>query len=189
VPFCPYCGSATVPDGQFCPNCGRQLPTKAGNADSGSPDGRGEVSRSPGSETPPPELADASDRTGPDEESVSGAVETGTGEFAAARSSLPPEFTPPVLETSLPSSFNPSDLPGTHPDWKMSPAEPYVPQRQRPRWLLIVAAVLGACLLVCVALVVFVNTPPGQQFLANQATHAARAATPVPGAVVGTPVP
>ena len=36
MPFCPYCGSATVPDGQFCPNCGRQLPTKTEAADGGA---------------------------------------------------------------------------------------------------------------------------------------------------------
>ena len=188
MPFCPYCGSATVPDGQFCPNCGRLLPTKTEPADGGEPRAADVQPFGTDAGAPPPNHTGPVFRVGPDDASAPIPAEAGASDPAVVRSSLPPEFAPPVLDAPLPVNFNPSDLPGTHPDWKMSPAEPYVPRRQRPRWLLIVAGVLGACLLVCVAVVVFVNTPPGQRLLSNQATQAARAATPVPGGVVGTPV-
>ena len=76
-------------------------------------------------------------------------------------------------------------MPATHPEWRMSPPEPYVPVRKRRTWLWIVLGIVAACLAVCIALVVFVNIPPGRAFLDNLATQTALQATPRPG----TPTP
>ncbi|HET7094425.1 MAG TPA: zinc ribbon domain-containing protein [Thermomicrobiales bacterium] len=98
---------------------------------------------------------------------------------AAPAPSAPPEtMTPPI---------NPTDLPPTHPEWRMSPPEPYVPQRRRRTWLWIVIGIIAACLVVCLAVVVFINTPPGRSIMNNLATQAALQATPTAGAA--TPAP
>ena len=69
----------------------------------------------------------------------------------------------------------------------MSPPEPYVPTRQRRTWLWIVLGMIGACLLVCLAIIVFVNTPPGRAVLDDLATQAALQATPRAGGATPTP--
>jgi zinc-ribbon domain len=86
----------------------------------------------------------------------------------------------PAADAGLaPPPIRPTDLPATHPDWRMSPPEPYVPQRKRRTWLWIVLGIVAACLLVCVALIVFVNIPPGRAFIENlAATQTALQATP-----------
>ena len=69
----------------------------------------------------------------------------------------------------------------------MSPPEPYEPQRKRRTWLWIVLGIVAACLLVCVALIVFVNIPPGRAFLDNMATQTALQATPRAASPTATP--
>jgi hypothetical protein len=98
----------------------------------------------------------------------------------------PQPVVPPTESAATPAK-NPYDLPPTHPEWRMSPPEPFVPQGRRRRWLWIVLGFIGACLVVCVALVVFINTPPGRSIVSNLATQSALQATPT--ARAATPAP
>ncbi|MCC6314395.1 MAG: zinc ribbon domain-containing protein [Thermomicrobiales bacterium] len=83
---------------------------------------------------------------------------------------------PPPLEPSLASSGRPpSDLPPTHPDWRMSSAGP-LPDRPRRRIWFWVLGIIGGCLLVCVLLVLWGSTI-GRPVLDDFATRAAIEAT------------
>jgi zinc ribbon protein len=100
----------------------------------------------------------------------------------------PSPASPPAVEAEVAAPpVRPSDLPATHPEWRMSPPEPYVPTRQRRTWLWIVLGIIAACLLVCLAIIVFVNTPPGRAVLDDLATQAALQATPRDGGATPTP--
>jgi hypothetical protein len=96
-----------------------------------------------------------------------------------------PANAPPAALAAPPIS--PTDLPPTHPDWRMSPPEPYLPQRGRRTWLWIVFGIIGACLVICLALFVFFQTPPGRTFLGDLQTQAALQATPTATGAKPTP--
>ncbi|HEX5499671.1 MAG TPA: zinc-ribbon domain-containing protein [Thermomicrobiales bacterium] len=100
--------------------------------------------------------------------------------------SAPPISAPPT-NASQPATappVNPTDLPPTHPEWRMSPPEPYEPRHKRRTWLWIALGIIAVCLVVCVALIVFVNTPPGRSFIATQA---ALQATPTASSATSAP--
>ncbi len=69
------------------------------------------------------------------------------------------------------------DLPATAPEWRMSDAGPLPESNRRRRtWLWVLLGILGACLLVCIGLLVWGNTI-GEGTISNLATRAASEAT------------
>ncbi len=61
---------------------------------------------------------------------------------------------------------DPSQLPPTSPDWRMSDAGPLPPPPRRPMWLWFILGALGLCLLICVGFYIWTQTL-GQEFVAG----------------------
>jgi hypothetical protein len=51
------------------------------------------------------------------------------------------------------------------------------PAKKRRLWLWILLGLLGACLAICIGLVIFANTGPGQEWFENLATQVSEQAT------------
>ena len=58
----------------------------------------------------------------------------------------------------LPPVTDPSQLPPTSPEWRMSAAGPLPPPPRRPRWLWFLLGIFGLCLLICVGVVIWSQT-------------------------------
>ena len=74
-------------------------------------------------------------------------------------SSNEPPGVGPVTGESVPRrAADPSALPPTAPEWRMSDAGPLPEPRGRRKWLWIALGVSGACLLICILVVIWANT-------------------------------
>lgn len=98
---------------------------------------------------------------------------------------------------------DPSQLPPTSPEWRMSDAGPLPPPPRRPMWLWFILGALGLCLLICVGFYIWTQTI-GQEFVEGflataesaltataEATNPAAVASPAGGSLGGdggTPV-
>ena len=71
---------------------------------------------------------------------------------------------PPVASPLPPRPSDPSQLPPTSPEWRMSDPGPLPEPRGRRRWLWGIVGILGLCVLLCVALTVWSNTDSGARF-------------------------
>lgn len=108
------------------------------------------------------------------------------------RGAAPPPGLPPQMPAppAPPRSTEPSaasgglptaDLPPSHPEWRMSSAGPLPDPPRRRRWIVILLAILGVCVLLCVAVFVFLSTEPGMRWANDIMTQAAEAGTPQAG--------
>lgn len=59
---------------------------------------------------------------------------------------------------------DPSQLPPTSPEWRMSDPGPLPPPPRRPMWLWFILGALGLCLLICVGFYIWTQTL-GQEFV------------------------
>ncbi len=59
----------------------------------------------------------------------------------------------------------------------MSSAGPLPDPPRRRRWVVVLLVILGVCVLICVAIVVFISSEPGARFANDLATRIAEAAT------------
>lgn len=168
---CPNCGTANAAGGNFCSNCGTRLPATALSEDR-SPS----VDR-PTSPSAPATPAPAGEEPAPDlvvEDRVSESEAAVDERVAAER---PPSPMPPPLSIPTPvtlPSRNPSQLPASSPEWRMSDPGPLPEPRGRRRWLWIVGGILGACLLLCVVAVALGSTVFRDEIEAFQATGEAQ---------------
>lgn len=89
-------------------------------------------------------------------------------------------------EESLPrpAASDPTQLPPTAPEWRMSDAGPLPPPPRRPRWLWFILGGLGLCLLICILVYVWSQTV-GQEFVGEFLATAEAMLTAT--AEVGTP--
>lgn len=155
---CPRCGHENSTDSKFCSNCGNALTGIASVAPEAETVAEGPATS--GTAAPTPDLA------------------------APATPPSPPMRMPPIPEPRTwsprpPAGPNdPSSLPASAPEWRMSDAGPLPEPRGRRRWLWIVLGILGACLLLCVALTIWGNSDAGTRVLNDLATSLAEAATP-----------
>jgi len=79
------------------------------------------------------------------------------------------------LATAKPA---PRETPPTAPEWRMSDAGPLPePRRGRRKWLWFALAIIGACLLCCVAFFVWSATDAGQGVLNDASTRFAEVST------------
>lgn len=92
-------------------------------------------------------------------------VRTSTGSF-------PPPVTPSFIENPPPLA-GATDNDG---EWRMSSLGP-PPKPKRRLWLWIVIGILAACLIVCVAAVIFFNTGTGQHWVNDIGTQVSNEAT------------
>jgi hypothetical protein len=89
-----------------------------------------------------------------------GRSEPGDGEHGPAAVPAPPAppptaFARPIRDTG-PSAA--TELPPTHPEWRMSSAGPLPDPPRRRRWLWIVLGLIGFCVLVCALIVLWGST-------------------------------
>lgn len=151
---CPTCGNENPEGSRFCSNCGTALT----RTDATTPDGAA---------APRPSV--------PEEAASAPSSERSTAPVPPMPE--PRSWAPPPSR----SANEPSGLPATAPEWRMSDAGPLPEPRGRRRWLWVIVGILGACLLVCVGLTVWGNTDSGTRFLNDLATSVSDAATPRPG--------
>lgn len=152
---CPNCGTANPAGGNFCSNCGTRLPTAARTE---------EPSRSADQSTPPsPPISAARgpEESVPDADAEDRAAASDAVVERPAAPERPPSPIPPPLPIPTPvtlPSRNPSQLPASSPEWRMSDAGPLPEPRGRRRWLWILGGILAACLLLCVVAVALGST-------------------------------
>jgi len=82
---------------------------------------------------------------------------------------------PPIIR----AGSDPSGVPPTAPEWRMSDAGPLPKPRGRRRWLWITVGILGACLVLCLLGVVWANTI-GKDVITDLSTRVAVQATSKP---------
>lgn len=158
---CPRCGNENLEGSKFCSNCGNSLTVVERPA---------VKDESIGDLPEPPDLAPSSPSP------------------SRAEAQVPPPIPAPRAWSPRPSAARneASVLPATAPEWRMSDAGPLPEPRRRRTWLWIVVGLLGACLLICVGLIIWGNTESGTRVLNDLATSVAEAATPQAEAT-GTP--
>lgn len=141
---CDQCGHRNEAGSRFCSNCGHRL--VAGDE-------------------PLPSVEQGTPSSQPD------VVPTVSG--------LPPQMAappvPPRRVEPLPASRGPStgDLAPTDPEWRMSSAGPLPDPPRRRRWLWILLAIVGACVLVCVGVSIFFSTETGSRLFSDLQTQSA----------------
>ncbi|CAA9534460.1 MAG: hypothetical protein AVDCRST_MAG73-1245 [uncultured Thermomicrobiales bacterium] len=84
-------------------------------------------------------------------------------ELSAARAAAPPMARPVA----------PADLPAFDPEWRMSDPGPLPEPRRRRTWVWVLLGIVGACLLVCIALFIWTATDSGQATLEDWSTRLA----------------
>jgi hypothetical protein len=144
---CPQCGSENDSGDHFCSNCGSRL-----------------LKTKPVPAPDPEPVPDAGAAENP--------VQSALPKPVPPSQPFPPAVTPSFIG-------NPPVLPAANePDgeWKMSSLGP-PPKPKRRLWLWIVIGILAACLVVCVAAAIFLNTGTGQSWLNDIGTQVSNEAT------------
>ena len=88
----------------------------------------------------------------------------------------PPPTEPPVYQ----SQFQPQPQaapPVFNSNWTMSDPGPLPERKRRPTWLWIVLGIIGACLLICCAFLIFASTDRGERFFNDLGTRVSEEAT------------
>lgn len=140
---CDRCGHENEAGSRFCSNCGNRLAaTDAQPTAATEPSTSAAAAPTNAASTQPPPTA-------PD----------------PSPSRLPPSIPPPLFPTATPPTGPGRDLPASHPEWRMSSAGPLPDPPRRRRWIWIVLGLLGACVIACVALTIFLSTDRGTRLL------------------------
>jgi eukaryotic-like serine/threonine-protein kinase len=127
---CPHCGADNPAQARFCMSCGTALSAPSVPA-----------------------------ATGPSVPAATGEGTTGAAPAGEPGTRANPPSEPPAPRPSpLPAQFTsvrsaPSELPATHPEWKMSPAGPLPDPPKRRIWLWVLGGV-GVLLLLCVVMTI-----------------------------------
>lgn len=98
-------------------------------------------------------------------------------QYPSPQGAPPPQAAPPPPPPTAPQTLQP--VPGQdqlESEWRMSNLGP-PPKPKRRVWLWVIIGLIIACVLICVAFGIFVNTGTGSRWFSDLATEAAKKAT------------